>query len=281
MLRRLWRRTEVGRKQDVFSFSSHKMLFGLFGLDPAGNVICLLQHRANQTAGSWGIVVHDSVSWPLHWYAMQQRHKLRTEDIRGDPRLCKSATVRRFYKFIRSIYLIVLTYSWFLLYLLGKQNALNQDARIVLTELEEAGIKYLDDRIVVGIFGDNDDEEGEKQKRTSIIPKNIAANNTKVDHDDGDGDSRSLSIAARIRHAGKAISGVSFALAEDLNCFDVDRDLDDRYEMNLRRKELLLLQQQKKKRNNKNKKDSTSSATEHVWKVAVLLLGVAAFVVGA
>lgn len=221
MLRRAWRRTSVGRAQDVFSFASHKMLFGIFGLDPSGNVICLFQHRANQTAGSWGVVVHDSVSWPLHWYAMQQRHKLRIEDIRGNPELCKSAFMRRTYKFIRYIYLGILSYCWFLIYLLVKQHAFNEDARIVMLDLEETGIKFLKEKTVVPLFAD---EEGKIQENVT-----------------------KFAIGVR---------DLAFALAEDLNCFNPDQDLDDRYALNQKRKEELMkrkrLQQKKKEERDAN-----------------------------
>lgn len=261
MLRRLWRRTEVGRKQDVFSFSSHKMLFGLFGIDPAGNVICLLQHRANQTAGSWGVVVHDSVTWPLHWYAMQQRHKLRIDDVRNDARLCKSAFMRRTYKFIRLIYLVVVGYVWFLGYLLVKQNALNQDARIVLTELEHSAQQYLEERIFGSslLVGENDADEknGQTKNNNSIFPREVQD---------------------ALRTAGKSIKEIAFAIAEDLKCYDNDQFLDDAYEMNLRKIELLKRQKKNKKTTKQNGgEDSSSLISSHIWKGLVLVAGAAAF----
>jgi hypothetical protein len=220
MLRRAWRRTSVGRAQDVFSFTSHKMLFGIFGLDPAGNVICLFQHRANQTAGSWGVVVHDSVSWPVHWYAMQQRHKLRMEDIRG-AELCRSPFMRRTYKFIRYIYLGILSYCWFLIYLLVKQHLFNEDARLVMLEVEENGIQFLNEKTVIPLFAD---EEG--------------------------------NLPQKVKDIGNGFRDLCFALAEDLNCFNVDQDLDDRYALNQKRKEELLkrkrLQQKKKEEKEAN-----------------------------
>ena len=128
----------------------------------------------------------------------------------------------------------------------------------MLTELEQAGIKLIDQKVVVGVFGDD----------TSSM---------KTNNEEGDGESGTHNIAARIRLAGKAISEISFALAEDLGCFDVDQDLDDRYEMNIRRKEqLMMLQRQQQKK----KKNSSTPGSEHIWKVVALVVGVAAFVVG-
>lgn len=264
MLRRLWRRTEVGRKQDVFSFSSHKMLFGLFGIDPAGNVICLLQHRANQTAGSWGVVVHDSVTWPLHWFAMQQRHKLRIEDVRNDVRLCKSAFMRRTYKFIRAIYLACVAYVWFLGYLVVKQNALNQDARIVLTELEMNAQEYFEKRIFGNITTTDDTNN----------------NNNKNSKNEEIGNSLSSLIPREVedvlRKAGKGIKEIAFAMAEDLKCYDNDQYLDDAYEMNLRKIELL----KRLKKNNKKKEEEKTNllTSSYIWKALVLVAGAAAFV---
>jgi hypothetical protein len=248
MLRRAWRRTSIGRAQDVFSFTSHKMLFGIFGLDPAGNVICLFQHRANQTAGSWGVVVHDSVSWPLHWYAMQQRHALRTEDIRGKE-LCRSVFVRRTYKFIRYIYLSIVAYCWFLVYLLVKQNAFNEEARIVLLELEESGVNFLKQKTVVSLF---DDEQ-----------------NTLVNE--------------KISQFGKGARDVAFALAEDLGCFNPELDLDDRYQLNQKRKEALLARKRLLQKKEEERKANTfwgRIKREGVLQIGLVVVGAMYFVFG-
>jgi hypothetical protein len=271
MLRRLWRRTEVGRKQDTFSFTSHKMLFGLFGIDPAGNVICLLQHRANQTAGSWGVVVHDSVSWPLHWFAMQQRHKLRIEDVRNDARLCKSVFVRRFYKTLRLIYKIILLYFWFLGYWVVKQNALNQDARIVLTDLEQRTKDRINKNFnlyllifVVLIIrheirsvsgGDVDDATivANQKEDTELVQK----------------------ISTKVTTVVGGIRDVAFAMAEDLHCYDNNQYLDDSYELVQRRIEAL---KRLKKSKKQKQAESSELVSSNVWKAIALVASVAAFV---
>ncbi len=190
MLRRVFRRTQFGRAMDVFGYTTHKMLFGTFGIDPAGNVICLVQNRARQTAGSWGVVVHESVSWPLHWYAIRERTTLGLDSV-TDPLLLKSRWWPRVYRSVRRAYLACILYAWFVTYVLVKQNAFNQDARLVLSALERRAIAQAD---------------AAAQDR---LPEQAAG---------------------ALRQAGAAVRDLAFAVAEDVGAFDAALDADDSFE---------------------------------------------------
>ena len=286
MLRRLVRRTRFGRHQDIFSSGTTHHMFGLFGLDPPGNVVCLLQHGSNITAGSWGIVVQDNVSYPLHWWAVVQRQEainrrngtsssssfveatsadgtaqntttsassssparsglVSTGGDIYDPVLCRSRAMRRAYKAIRAVYVFSLFYGAFLVYVLAKQNALNMDARITLASMERSVIADADD---------------------TLVTMGGAVVSTPT-----------LACARMILGAARDLA---FAAAEDLGCFDVELDFDDRAEIARRRKNAKRAKDAESDDAVAAHRDAEPASTASAWKaVGVVLSMVAALVV--
>jgi len=130
-----------------------------------------------------------------------------------------------------------------------KQHAFNEDARIVMLDLEETGINLLNEKVVVPLFAK--DDEG--------------------------------TLPDKVKDSATGFRDLCFALAEDLNCFDVNQDLDDRYTLNQRRKEELLKQKkllQKRKEEKEAKSLFGRLKSDPVVQVGLTLVGALIVVLG-
>lgn len=271
MLKRAFRRTTFGRRHEVFSHgTTHKMFFGMFGLDPGGNVIAFPMFRAGPTAGSWSIAVVDSVSVPLHWWARAEFEKSKsTCDVYDRSKMCRMPGMRIFYKTVRFFYLLVLGYIVFAAYILVKQNVLNVEARLVLSNAERAAVQAIQEALEITDAND--------------AKAATAGGGSGSDHNNNDADGKALislppEAKSFLRKTGCTVRDVAFAVAEDLSIYDPNVEVEDGIALMARKAEKARIFKSQQVREQKQSAETQSK----VWRwvtAAGTMIGCAALVI--
>jgi hypothetical protein len=207
MIKRALLKTQFGKRYQTFSAgTTHRSWFGLFGLDSAGNVICLPMYRAGPTSGSWSVVTQDNMSYPMHWWAVAKRVAANNSvDVYDRAALCRSAGIRYAYKSVRLVWLALKAFFFFAVYVMVKQN-LNLEARLVLLRAERALGETLQEALTTASGGDSSSNKKAEGENSSVFP---------------------AEAKSAVLSTGRAVRDVMFAVAEDIGVYSPELALED------------------------------------------------------